>query len=129
MIFNGAIEAAKEEGLRIATGTYKGTGKNDESNPNEIVLPFSPKFLFVEASRMSSGRISSGGFLIGVPSSGVLYVMVISSTPLLGNMTSSNTRHGAISCTLQDNVLQWHSGDAISQLNVSDQTYTWIAIG
>lgn len=128
MIFNGAIEAAKEEGLRIATGTYKGTGKSGSSNKNKITFPFPPKFLFIEASTVSSGKVWHPACAFGIPHSGVIYEIVTWANPDIGN-AYNDPYFGMVSCRLNGNTLTWSGNNENAQLNDSGQTYAWTAIG
>ena len=132
MIFNGAIEAAKEEGLRIATGTYKGTGKSGSGNKNKITFPFPPKFLFIEATATNgTSTANSPAYLVGIPSTGILYLMIVYGSINIG-FANTSASTGALPCTLKNNVLQWWENSNNSpqtQLNDSAQTYAWIAIG
>lgn len=52
---NNVLQMIGGAGGKIATGTYTGTGKAGESNPNSLTFSFVPKFLIVYASEAGTG--------------------------------------------------------------------------
>lgn len=72
MIFNGAIEAAKEEGPRITMGTYTGNGKTGDDNPVKISCPFYPRLFVVYAHYNGNSGRTYFASAMGNPFSGVL---------------------------------------------------------
>lgn len=43
----GLVKAEDAKGVKIATGSYTGTGKHGTNNKNSLTFPFSPKVVFV----------------------------------------------------------------------------------
>ena len=130
MIFNGAIEAAKEEGLRIATGAYTGDGKTGDNNPTKISCPFRPRLFVVYAYyNGTSGRTyfasamwnSLSGVLTGIYYNGEL------SIGGMGTYASGNFFASKIS--YDNGTIKIVSADVSAQMNLGKQNYIWIAIG
>lgn len=107
-VWGNAIPAVK-----IATGSYVGTGTVGDSNPNTLTFPFEPKIVFV-----SSGSATIVHMIKGVPSANVVY---------------------GITAVYGINISSW-SGNSVSwvypatsyperQLNASGTTYYYVAIG
>lgn len=110
------------ERVRIATGTYTGTGTYGSSNPNSLTFGFEPKLVIVSATSLTIGygstiTRSNWKLWIGQPNAYVGYAN--------GNVEDTYIVKG--------NKFSWYNssyhGSADMQLNDSGQTYYYIAIG
>lgn len=115
-----AIPASQiKDGVKIATGSYTGTGTYGENNPNSLTFEFVPRFFTVG----SLETISDGsGYVHSV---GRGYIMLIINGGLaLGYNLSSNY------CKLDGNTISWYAYDnADDQFNSSGKKFGYIAIG
>ena len=94
------------------TGSYVGTGRTGQSNPNNLSFSFNPKLvLIVENSTTANG-------MFGV----YIYNVMI---------TQNNNGTSQIKSSLNQNSLSWYitSGIAENQLNEDSTTYYYVAIG
>lgn len=98
---------------KVVTGSYTGTGTYGKSNPNTIVCGFEPK-LFVVCKENANTSYSGGSVWVrGVPTG-------------LGGDTQVSPEN----LTWGEDGLSWYNDyDAERQLNTSDETYYWCAIG
>ena len=99
--------------VRIATGSYTGTGTHGISNPNSLTLPFPPKFLVVLST--TNYRL----FLIqGMKSA---------------NSVDSGYNLGKLGVIWNGNTVSWYTteygSEAIYQLNSLNGQYFYLAIG
>ena len=136
MIFNGAIEAAKEKGLRIATGTYTGSNSNGTSNPTKISCPFLPRFLFIYTVGNSTYDQTYTDFAIGNVSAGVLTGRLLDRGINIGGQDGDNVSYcfaPKVSYESKTVKIVVNTGrvDLLSraQMNGYKCTYAWIAIG
>lgn len=104
-----ALGAAK-----IQTGTYKGAGTYGSSNKNSLTFNFTPKLLLIAAANGSSS-----------------WVMWTNNST--GFIQSANMAFNSNKVSFSGNTLTWYytssSGTADRQLNTSNATYCWVAIG
>ena len=113
---------AKEAGVRIATGSYVGTGSHGASNPNSLTFPFVPKLVFIYAVNTSNSSRDQATFLFEAP----FY------TYLMTNSTSGNAGGSAsfaASAQFNGNVMSWYGGNAVQQFNTNGTVYHFVAIG
>lgn len=90
--------------VKIATGSYVGTGTSGESTPNSLIAPFSPKAMFIVPGGTSAsyfmGIWTGGDYMSGAPG-----------------------ENGASACskvTVEGNKIQWYStGGPWAQFNTS----------
>lgn len=102
---------AKEAGVRIATGSYVGTGSYGASNPNSLTFPFVPKIVLIQVAANTYG---AAFFVWG---SGYF------TCPYSGNSIGVNP------VTISGNTMSWYSKISDqAQLN-SMHTYNYLAIG
>lgn len=97
--------------VQIATGSYTGTGTYGSNNPNTLMFPFAPKYIFI--TRPDLGATAAGTNL---------------------NMVYDSPKANAPSATVDviwnKNSVSWYSTSADNyQLNLSGQTYYYFAIG
>ena len=118
--FDNAVTAPK-----IETGSYVGTGTYGASNPNTLTFGFVPKFVWIYEWFRSDGWFDAGGAakipfeIIPEGEFGRKYPPSTDPTP------STNTYSKRVGSTLY----WYNTGSAGNQLNYSDSTYYYIAIG
>lgn len=105
-------------GLKVTTGSYVGTGVYGQSTPNTITVPDTAKVVFIGVSG-SANEIylikGAGGYFYATGASG------------------SSNDFGSLVWT--DTTVKWWSGGPYnygssgSQMNASETTYVWVAIG
>ena len=98
--------------LRIAFGSYTGTGKYGQANANTLTFPFRPRLFYCYRGMLSD--------IFTLVHSGMTgYTAPDLSTDDLG-----------ISLTWTDNSLSWYnSRGAFAQLNEKDKVYHYMVIG
>lgn len=103
--------------VRIATGSYTGTGTHGVSNPNSLTFEFEPKLVFVHAGRFYPGSNRW--------ENGFIWAYKLSYTYVDGPTTNEKVQF-----TLIDDTLSWYTeNSAMAQLNEFGITYYYIAIG
>lgn len=118
--FDNAVTAPK-----IETGSYVGTGTYGQANPNTLTFGFVPKFVWIYEWFRSDGWFDAGGAakipfeIIPEGEFGRKYPPSTDPTP------STNTYSKRVGSTLY----WYNTGSAGNQLNYSDSTYYYIAIG
>lgn len=121
----------QSEQVRIATGSYVGTGTYGASNPCSLTFPFPPKFVCVTGSLTN---------VTGMPNSGPQinnemfpeYADRLSTTFQigcgLGENSYGNYTYGMRSA--DGKTWYWYNANsADSQNNDSEITYLWVAMG
>lgn len=99
-------------GVKIATGSYTGTGSYGSSNKNSITFEFEPKLVIIEAA--TSGTSSAEG---------------IHSALVLIKDGGFATQYVSVICTWEGNSVSWYNTqNAYKQYNRA-VTYRYIAIG
>lgn len=110
---------------QIETGSYVGTGTYGKANPNTLTFGFVPKFVWIYEWLRSDGWFDAGGAakipfeIIPEGEFGRKYPPSTDPTP------STNTYSKRVGSTLY----WYNTGSAGNQLNYSDSTYYYIAIG
>lgn len=113
---------AKDAGIRIATGSYVGTGSYGASNPNSLTFPFEPKFVMLTVQK----NAGSGDMFLpmgGYWQAGFLWHTGTAASRIANtsNITYFN---------VNKNTLSWYStASPAAQLNDSSRTYEYVAIG
>lgn len=108
---------AKDAGVRIATGSYVGTGKFGSANPNSLTFEFEPKFVIVSAA---SGGVSRLMFQSGQTET---YQVGFDSGDSINTIVWSG------------NTVSWYvknPGDYVNadeQMNQTNMNYIYLAIG
>lgn len=124
--WGGAFDAS----LKIATGSYVGTGVYGKNNPNTLTFDFEPKILFIQTSELmesTSNDTYNIYFIYGAPRR-INYVSSVSSP---------DEDHSSKIYTMWNvNNVSWYAVggnnvmvSAKSQLNEQNITYYYIAIG
>lgn len=108
--FNNAVEAT----VKIATGSYTGTGTYGSSNPNSLTFDFEPKIVFI------GGKGTSGVYATFPYVWGGQYIYLQSN----GTTYSNNV-------SISGNTMTWYSSSSSAsyQLNTAGTVYNYIAIG
>lgn len=101
--------------VKIATGSYTGTGTYGADNPNTLTFPFEPKFLVVQSN---SG--SGNNYYILIWNFNAKYPMCFSK---YSTFYSAN-----VTFTQDSNSVSWYASSAAEQLNAIT-LYYYIAIG
>ncbi len=106
-----------KDGVKIATGSYTGTGTYGASNPNSLTFDFEPKFIFISSLKGSDYMQSMKG-----------------NTGFFFNNNESSDASNVI--TWGGNSVSWYTDGTASssvkpskQLNWSGATYNYLAIG
>ena len=110
--------------VKIATGSYTGTGTYGESNPNSLTFDFEPKVILFAAFGTSTYFYADVPFIRGSSFARTVYYV------------SNDDLHGrGVQLTWDGNTVSWYSDSSDSnwaakyQLNVSGQVYRYVAIG
>ena len=110
-------------GTQIKTGVYYGTGTYGESAPVSLTFDFEPEMLMVmEALPSATGTSTSSAFFVA---SKTMYGYLIHETN--GNNFISNNTYLPI--TWNGKTVSWYGGTANNQMNATNRTYHYIAIG
>ena len=102
--------------VRIATGSYTGTGTYGASNPNSLTFAFEPKMVFIGAKIQSAANCA---FVFN------------------GQITFSRTNSGgggdSAVCSFNGNTFTWYSTSSswgvAAQMNSANEAYLYFAIG
>ena len=116
-------------GVRIATGSYVGTGKYGPDNPNSLTFEFPPKLLFITQYN-GDGNFYGANSIDRNPMD--CSILTTSYTAGLGfsNVSSSDGLSGYAKKTEDGKTITWyHSRSADSQANYAQYTYYYFAIG
>ena len=104
-------------GVRIATGSYTGTGTYGANNPCSLTFPFVPKLVVL--SNASTYSTDTSGLL----------VMVAGSNMALSLDESNQSTTSRISLTWGTDSVSWHTTSAARQMNTSSRNYHYVAFG
>lgn len=98
-----------KDGVKIATGSYTGTGTYGSSHPNSLTFEFEPKLVFITGNSGSDRGI----FILGQ------------------GRAELSSSYVTFYVSLSGKNMSWHSnsGDAQNQLNMNNKTYYYVAIG
>ena len=105
--------------VKIATGSYVGTGTYGSGNPNTLAFPFEFKVLFIAQNWNTDNAGWHGTFFINgqTQSNGIGY-------------TSSGAESANITISYPENGISWYSSaNAAYQFNATGYTYYYVAIG
>ena len=110
------LETMETNAVRIAIGSYSGTGKSGKSYPNSLTFDFEPKFVYV----MPSSHTYDGNRLF-----------LIRGCTKSASGTSSSTEN---TITWSGNTVSWYgevgqTSYTEGQLNKRGTTYRYFAIG
>lgn len=105
-----------KDGVKIATGSYTGTGTYGSSNPNSLTFEFEPKLIMISDNPTSYplGRDHFGMWFAGID------LFISEGTGSQGNQPIVN---------ISGNIIRWYASSAVYQLNNNGKEYHYIAIG
>lgn len=109
--------------VRIATGSYTGTGTYGASNPNSLTFDFEPKAIFMWAVNNGirlPNTLAATTYIAAIPANNVYYY---------GGFDYPGQTRGQIKRSIDGKTITWYSTDAGYQLNSSAFTYYYLAIG
>lgn len=117
--------------VRIAAGTYIGTGTYGEEYPCTLTFPFFPKFVYlfkIPSIYAVTGNLSGASRTdqVIIPSQISSFQVIENIDGSLGNVTNQVTFSDA------DNSISWYTSsrnNAAAQMNKAEQTYGYFAIG
>lgn len=117
---------AAELGIaRVASGTYVGTGTGGANNPTALSFPFQPKVVYIslegQTNRCDTTLPLVYGSGIGLVYSATSSNWATHSTYPINLVWEGNTL--SLTYTLNNTSVEQR------QLNISDATYNWVAIG
>ena len=104
-----------ENGVKIATGSYIGTGTYGASNHNRLTFEFVPKLVIVSTDSSLHPYNSPGSWA---------WSFIYSYGAITTYVTSS-----MVYFALEDKTLKWYSESVNAQLNGSGTVYFFVAIG
>jgi len=107
-----SIAGLLNRNAKIQHGSYTGTGVYGKSSKNILTFDFAPKFVFVQKN--------SDGHCIGL--------FLIYGNNNTGSFIGGNN-FGDITASWDDKSVSWYSTSSTLQLNASNDTYYYIAIG
>lgn len=105
--------------VRIATGSYTGTGTYGKSHPNSLTFEFEPKIIYIKGTN-DINTFPRGGFIWVNPS-------IDGIGDYGGGSSSGAWGHSII--TWGKTVTWYSDGNAIYQVNIKDKSYTYFALG
>lgn len=126
---------AKEAGVRIATGSYVGTGTYGASNPCSLTFDFVPVLIFVYRNDAPNSYVNGSllGRTVSAPSIITNGIGVTHTAVTLYNGRPEDPTHSSgfvIDSQITGSSVNWHSvKDPSIQLNESGIVYYYIAIG
>ena len=112
-----AIPAGQiKDGVKIATGSYTGTGTYGSSHPNSLTFAFEPKMVFIGAKSQSSANCA----------------FVFNGQTTFGRTNSGGGGDSAV-CSFSGNTFTWYSTSSgwgvDAQMNSANVAYLYFAIG
>lgn len=127
-----AIPAGQiKDGVKIATGSYTGTGTYGASNPNSLTFEFEPKLVFMFKDKFPV--YGSASSTTSYPVYGTTIGMTTTYSRSLFNIygrRSGDDYYLYAKKSSDGKTLSWyHEADARAQINDSGVTYRYIAIG
>ena len=115
----------QSEQVRIATGSYEGTGTYGASNPCSLTFDFVPKAGFIYGADFNNFNLTNSGGINLVPFSGAETTIYYHSSFGVTLKISGDTVTWYFEYSDEDYTKYGPGG----QLNMNGQTYHWIAIG
>ena len=116
-----ALEALTTERVRLAEGSYTGSGEVGADHPNTLTFPFPPKIVFIGEAETHS--------------------VLISPCPQAAGQVYGRGLHGILRLTWAGNSVSWYAdgyyngsfsetgGSAPHQLNEEGTVYRYLALG
>ena len=117
--------------VRIAAGTYIGTGTYGEAYPCTLTFPFFPKFVYL--FKTPSIYAVTGNLSGASRTDQVIIPSQISSFQVIENIDGSLVNvTNQVTFSDADNSISWYTSsrnNAAAQMNKAEQTYGYFAIG
>lgn len=108
-------------GVRIATGSYTGTGTYGANNPCSLTFPFVPKLVVVENNGLVSYWASETG-------SG--FVVLNGQETYYGRINSTSSNNETVTFEWQGNTVNWYSASGKGrQCNTEGTVYRYLTLG
>lgn len=109
----------QSEQVRIATGSYVGTGTYGASNPCSLTFDFAPRIVLLSYSNAAlSGTFIWPPFIYGET--------IVTCYAAGGQIESGDTD---VYLSFDDNKIEWYTSNVNTQGNRSNFNYFWCAIG
>ena len=109
-------------GVQIGTGSYVGTGTYGQAKPNTLTFGFVPKFLIISALRGYPGRTDYRGFAFLGPYGGF-------ASKNYHYWDDSSQSLNPLFAEVSGNTISWYKDSALYQMNDTQTTYFYVAIG
>lgn len=110
----GQLGAGSAPGAKIETGSYVGTGTYGASNPCSLTFDFAPKLLFIE----TNGGNKNGS---------LQWYRGLEEGYIIRNHQYFDGNYSTL--IWGENSVSWYGSSAVSQLNETNYTYKYTAIG
>ena len=115
-----------KDGVKIATGSYTGTGTYGESHPNSLTFAFEPKLVFLTRRYTTSASIST---TFPIPAAGDGIIFTRNAATFFGSGSQNGIGYSLVA-KCNGRTITWYSTyNAAGQGNVSSITYDYTAIG
>lgn len=125
----GTVLSNSIPGVKIATGSYTGTGKYGSGNKNKLIFDFVPKFVIIQGSKYYS-NIKADCLHIGILTQGCTGAFTSEIYAYRSKLDTSDNELFGVTVSWSANTVTWYAGaNYQAQLNESGYTYGWIAIG
>lgn len=118
--------------VKIATGSYVGTGTYGSNNPNTLTFPFEPKVVFIQYTTINSTYDNI--YRATIICSRKLFETVHHEINSSG--TSADTKGGTCNLTTNGDTISWYvnrfvsgTGGSNAQMNSVNSIYNYVAIG
>lgn len=122
------FENASSLHVKIATGSYVGTGKYGSSNPNSLTFEFAPKLLFI-TQQQGNGDFWGIDSIDGNPMDCTVLTTSYVSGLGFATTTESDLFSGYAKKSEDGRTITWYHRDNVSsQLNSAGYTYYYFAI-
>ncbi len=106
-------------GVKIATGSYKGTGVSGSGNKNTIVSPGRPVAVMICSANNNNKQAIYGGFT---------WVNGATSGPSFVHATSSSTKSAWATLEWDENSVSWYGDGPNEQLNNANLTFYYVIL-
>ena len=105
-------------GVKIATGSYKGTGVSGSGNKNTIVSPGRPVAVMICSTNINQRAIFGGFTWVNGATSGPSFVYA----------TSSSTKSACVTLEWNENSVSWYGDGPNEQLNNANFTFYYVIL-
>lgn len=116
------LATAAASNLRMASGSYTGSGTSGSSNKNALTFTFAPKLLIVW-----HGASSPNGLQPDLNYSYWHYSFIWTTGQTQAGVYAGST--GVVNFTVSGKTIRWYSSNSAAQLNAIGTTYNYFALG